>query len=203
MQDSSQKDQDKVLYVCSRILDTRKSYLPNVIPSQHMTHVSAGELVPPERHHGYFSQYHIARYTRARLDRAPWSTGRSFRSAESRMLARSTRFRHRGSWLDLRWLVGWQLAPKKHRKTSRPVITVAPVLSSHYQRALVRRINLIRFSGWSKLAMLHCTNIHLQFTLSDSWKLICVIFCWKYFILNFREVNLVVMRKNMAIVFPM
>lgn len=44
---------------------------------------------------------------------------------------------------------GWQLAPKKHRKTSRPVITVAPVLSSHYQRALAQRINLIRFSGWS------------------------------------------------------
>ncbi|KYN13393.1 hypothetical protein ALC57_14406 [Trachymyrmex cornetzi] len=25
-----------------------------------MTHVSVGELVPPERHRGYFSRYHIA-----------------------------------------------------------------------------------------------------------------------------------------------
>lgn len=36
---------------------------------------------------------------------------------------------------------GWQSAPKKHRKTTRPVITVAPALSSHYQRALARCIN--------------------------------------------------------------
>lgn len=71
---------------------------------------------------------------------ARW-TGRSFRSAESRMLARSTRFRHRGSWLLDPRAAGWQLAPKKHRKTSRPVITVAPALSSHYQRALARCIN--------------------------------------------------------------
>lgn len=43
-------------------------------------------------------------------------------------------------WLDPR-AAGWQLAPKKHRKTSRQVITVAQALSSHYQRALARCIN--------------------------------------------------------------
>lgn len=84
----------------------------------------------------------------ARLDRAR-REGRSFWSAESRMLARSTRFRHRGSRIDLQSRWPEQSAPKKHRKTSRPIITVAPVLSSHYQRALARCINLIRFSRWS------------------------------------------------------
>lgn len=61
---------------------------------------TAVELVPPERRREYFSPYCIARIAMctSRSCATRW-TGRSFRSAESRMLARSTRFRHRGSWL--------------------------------------------------------------------------------------------------------
>ncbi|KYQ52241.1 hypothetical protein ALC60_08856 [Trachymyrmex zeteki] len=54
-----------------------------------MTYVSAGELVPPERHRGYFSRYHIAR--RAIISIRGITDVSSFHTVStSRKLARST-----------------------------------------------------------------------------------------------------------------
>lgn len=94
---------------------------------QHMTHglgSRAGSAWKAPRI--FFSQDHIARLDRAPRCRAIISIRgitdvSSFHTVStSRKLARST------------LAASWQLAPKKHRKTSRPVITVAPVLSSYY-----------------------------------------------------------------------
>jgi len=132
-------------FTCSQIHDTRKPYLSNVTPN----------TWPMSRHSNWFCLKGAADiFLRITLHPCmSWSCAMRYRAiisirgitdvssfhtvSTSRKLARST------------LVAGWQLAPKKHRKTFRPVITVAPVLSSHYQRALARRINLIRFSGWS------------------------------------------------------
>lgn len=184
-----QENQDNIFHVCSRILDIRKPYLPNVILN----------TWPMSRQSNWFRLKSAADiFLRITLHDAPsWSCAVRYRAiisirgitdvssfhtvSTSRKLPRST------------LAAGWQLAPKKHRKTSRPVITVAPVLSSHYQRALARCINLIRFSGWSVwtrgcVAQIFTHDSHFPILKDLLYIYIYANLYWKFFIPNFRNI---------------
>lgn len=118
---------------------TRAQYHPNIIPATWLT--TAVELVPPERRYGYFS-----RVRRAHFDRAPAvSANRAIISI--RGITDVSPVPHGLDIEEVGSTRGCSWPPKKRRKTSCPVITVAPVLSARYKRALTRCINLIRFSG--------------------------------------------------------
>jgi len=114
--------------VCSRIFDTRKSYLPNVrIPLP--THDPClGRQIGSvwKAPWIFFSVSYCTIHSCT-----SWSYAVKYRAIISIRGITDVSSFHTVStsrkWLDLRWLVGWQLAPKKHRKTSRLIITVAPV----------------------------------------------------------------------------